>query len=62
MTKSSTVKAPSIGPKGLNHKQGAGQAAQGATNAIQLQQHRLSITSHFDIERQHSSTRPSFLD
>jgi hypothetical protein len=62
MTKSSTVKAPSIGPKGLNHKQGAGQAAQGATNAIQLQQHRLSITSHLDIERQHSSTRPSFLD
>ena len=41
MTKSSTVKTPSIGPKCLNHKQGAGQATQGATDAIQPQHDRL---------------------
>ena len=50
MTKSSTVKTPSIGPKFLNHKQCAGKPTQGATDAIQLQQDRLSITDHLDVK------------
>jgi len=56
MAKSSTVKTPSIGPKSLNHKQGAGQAAQGATDAIQSQHDRLPFSRNLDVEGQHPST------
>jgi hypothetical protein len=52
VAKTTTPDQPAIQSLGLNHKQGAGQTAQGASNAIQAQNDRLRLIGTGNLQRQ----------
>jgi hypothetical protein len=57
VAKTTASDEPAIRTLGLNHKQGAGQTTQGASNPIQAENDRLRLTGTSNLQRHNTTTR-----